>query len=112
LGIGEFVEVAAFAVGGLFLIGELEIAGVKLFEPFVPGDLFEGAVFRVRRAGELQANDSGLVVGFGAGYGRWSGAALLGPAANFVMVLSGLGQCHFVASRLDWRAFETSMRIA
>lgn len=92
-GVGEFVEVAALAFGGLVLVDELEAARVELVEPFVPGDLFERAVVGVGRARKLQTNDPGLSIaapgGLSAGYNGGASAALFGPAANLVVVASG-----------------------
>ena len=92
--INQLVEVALLAFRCLFLVHQRHPARVELVEPFIPRDLLERRVVRMRRARKLKANDPGLVIALGAGDHRRFAAAGLGPLPYLIVVLRGLGECH------------------
>jgi hypothetical protein len=93
----DFVEVAALAAGGGFLIQQSETALVELVEPIIPADFFERALAAI--AGEIEAKDAWIVATLGAGDRTWLGSALFCPAANLVMISRNFGTaaCHLSA---------------
>ena len=52
----ELVKIAALAARGFLLIKQREVRLVKLLEEFVPGDLFEIVVLRIRGIGKFDAD--------------------------------------------------------
>jgi hypothetical protein len=52
----ELVKIAALAARGFLLIKQREVRFVKLLEEFVPGDLFEIVVLRIRGIGKFDAD--------------------------------------------------------
>ena len=58
----ELVEIAALAARCFLLIEQREVRFVKLLEEFLPRDLFEIVVLRIRCIGEFEADYPGTVL--------------------------------------------------
>src|SRR5260370_25466533 len=59
----QFVEIAALASRRFLLIEQRQVCLAELLEKFVPGDLFEIVVLRIRGAGKFDADYPGTVPG-------------------------------------------------
>jgi hypothetical protein len=82
----ELVKIAALAARGFLLIKQREVRLVKLLEEFVPGDLFEIVVLRIRGIGKFDADYPGAVLRLRRSDGGGAPAAGLRPFADFVVV--------------------------
>src|SRR5206468_153431 len=85
IGIVEPEEVALGAVLLVLLVDEVQLPLIEGLEPLVPVDVLESAVAG-RVAAEVEAEDPEVVAVFGTLDGRRYGLALLGPAADDVVV--------------------------
>src|SRR5260370_12578508 len=97
----QFVEIAALASRRFLLIEQRQVRLVELLEKFVPGDLFEIVVLRIRGAGKFDADYPGTVLGLRRMDGGRAPAARLRPFEDVFLVPRALclGPVHILYTR-------------